>query len=254
MIYQIPHSYTKNLFNENIFPSQSLMLNQNYTIKNKFCMETPQHSHNNNNNLNIYNDYYIENSFNKDTNYKGISGSIKAELKHSSDNLVNLITTPQFEKICLKIFFPKDDPFHLSSSKKSPNKKEIKKNNIIKSPILIEKENIININNNINNTNCNQSTKRKQKPNLPYSQTKKNKFKNNFYSTDKSSKCSDIKRNFSKKIKNEKYINNNRFPIKRNRRYINELKSLIKDEKININICNDICSSVWVVQNPIKMK
>ena len=115
MIYQSPHSYTKNLFNENIFPSQSLMLNQNYTIKNKFCMETPQHSHNNNNNLNIYNDYYIENSFNKDTNYKGISGSIKAELKHSSDNLVNLITTPQFEKICLKIFFTKDDPFHLSS-------------------------------------------------------------------------------------------------------------------------------------------
>ena len=153
MIYQNPQSFTSNLNNDNIFPSHSLMLNPNYNIKNKYYMETPQlmksRNNYNNNNLNIYNDFYIENSFNKDINYKGISNSIKAELKQSSNNLVNLTNTPNFEKICLKIFFPKDDPFHLSSSKKSPNKKEIKNNNNnINSPLLLkekEKENIINM-------------------------------------------------------------------------------------------------------------
>ena len=256
MIYQSPKSFTKNLYNENIYPSHSLMLNQNYTIKNKYYMETPQslnsHNNNNNNNLNIYNDNYIDNSFNKDTNYKGISNSIKAELKQSSNNVVNLINTPQFEKICLKIFFPKDDPFHLSSSKKSPNKKEIKINNIIKSPLLKEKEKMINININ-NNTEYNQSTKRKEKLNLSFSQSKKNKIKNNSFSTSKSSKSSDIKRNNNRrKSKNESNINNNRLPIKRNIKYKNELKSLLKNEKINIcNNINDINSSS---SNSIKAK
>ena len=121
MIYQSPKSLTKNIYNENIFPSHSLMINQNYTINNKYYMETPQHlnTRNNYSNLNIYNDYYFDNSFNKDTSYKVISNSIKAELKQSSNNLDSLINTPQFDKICLKIFFPKDDPFHLSSSKKN---------------------------------------------------------------------------------------------------------------------------------------
>ena len=108
MIYQNPQSFTSNLNNDNIFPSHSLMLNPNYNIKNKYYMETPQlmksRNNYNNNNLNIYNDFYIENSFNKDINYKGISNSIKAELKQSSNNLVNLTNSPSFEKICLKIF------------------------------------------------------------------------------------------------------------------------------------------------------
>ena len=170
---------------DNIFPSHSLMLNQNYTFKNKNCMETPKHltGCNNNNNLNLCNDYYIDNSFNKDTNYKGISGSIKPELKQTSNNLVNLINTPQFEKICLKIFFPKDDPFHLSSSKKTPNKKENKNDIIIKYPLLKEneKENIIKINNNTNNINYNQSTKRKEKSKMSFSQTKNNEIKIIFF-------------------------------------------------------------------------
>ena len=243
MIYQNPQSFTSNLNNDNIFPSHSLMLNPNYNIKNKYYMETPQlmksRNNYNNNNLNIYNDFYIENSFNKDINYKGISNSIKAELKQSSNNLVNLTNSPSFEKICLKIFFPKDDPFHLSSSKKSPSKKEIKNNNNnINSPLLKEKEkeNIINMININNNTDYNQNTKRKEKPNLSFSQTKKSIIKNtNSFSTSKSSKS-------GKSSDKKSNINNNSFPIKRNVKYINELKSLIKNEKINF--CNNICSSM----------
>ena len=244
MIYQNPQSFTSNLNNDNIFPSHSLMLNPNYNIKNKYYMETPQlmksRNNYNNNNLNIYNDFYIENSFNKDINYKGISNSIKAELKQSSNNLVNLTNSPSFEKICLKIFFPKDDPFHLSSSKKSPNKKEIKNNNNnINSPLLLkekEKENIINMININNNTDYNQNTKRKEKSNLSFSQTKKSIIKNsNSFSTSKSSKS-------GKSSDKKSNINNNRLPIKRNVKYINELKSLIKNEKIHF--CNNICSSI----------
>ena len=239
MIYQSPKSLTKNIYNENIFPSHSLMINQNYTINNKYYMETPQHlnTRNNYSNLNIYNDYYFDNSFNKDTSYKVISNSIKAELKQSSNNLDSFINTPQFDKICLKIFFPKDDPFHLSSSKKTPNKKEIKKNNITSSPLLKKNENVINININ-NNTNYNQSTKRKENLNSSFSQIKKNKIKNNSYSTSKSSKSSDLKRNIKKKANN---INNNRFTLTKKMKYKNELKSIIKSE--TINYFNDVCSS-----------
>lgn len=260
MIFQSPQSISKNIENENIFLSQSLILNQNcqpysnhYPINSKYYMETPHQTNVHPNNYNIYNDYKIDNSFNKDTSYKGISSSIKAELRNSSNNFNSLINTPQFEKICHKIFFPKEDPFHLSSTKKTPNIIENKKRR--KSPLINEKENKISINLNINNINCNQSTKMKMNVNLLSSQTKK---KNKSCSNSISNSHDDIKnnssknkknvRNFSKIInlpENKEYSNNSKkYTIKRKNKFADELKALLENNKNERNNLGEDISSV----------
>ena len=238
MLFQNFQNIRKNVANDSIFPSQSLFLNQNFNsyynpinINGKFYIETPKKI----NILSNNNDYNIENSFNKDINYKDISSSIKAEFKHSSNNFINLINTPQFEKICHKIFFPKEDPFHLSSTKKTPNKKDIKNNN----QLSLLKENYYkeNINNNIN---YNQSTKRKNKMNFSSSKAKKNKNKICSYSF---SISHNKKRNISKKklnnnLNKNKYIsgiNGKVYKIpKNNNKFINELRGLLQNEKMDI--------------------
>ena len=242
MSFQNYQSISKNLLNDNIIPSQSLFLNPTFDSyykpfnnNNKLYIETPKKI----NMLSNNNGYNIENSFNKSISYKYISDSINREFKHSSNNFINLINTPQFEKICNKIFFPQNDPFHLSSTKKTPNKKDIKNN--IQSSLLNEnndKENINNINNNYN-----QSTKRKL--NLNYS-SPKTKIKNSDFSTSVSKSYSN-KRNISKnkKLKNnltenkylsENNVNTDKLLIKRNKnkKYINELRGLLKNEKKDI--------------------
>ena len=275
MLFQSPKAISKNIINDNIYicPSQTLFLNQNYNSyynynnysTNKFLIETPQQI----NMLNSLNkDYYnTENSINKDIKNKDISSSIKAELKYSSINISNVINTPQFEKICYKIFFPRDDPFHLSSTKKSP----IKKNDIInnfKTSLFVENDNKKNniTNNNNNNSNYNQSTKRKnnfdtessliknnnknknknsRNTNNSYSfsssnssdDNKKNKNKNNKITKNK--KCLNINNNLNKihhgvsqNNKNGKYLRSiSKLPIKKTKKFTAEIRALFKNEK-----------------------
>lgn len=246
MIFQSPQSVSKNIENESIFLSQSLILNQNcqpysthYPFHSKYYMETPNQINNRPNNYYIYNDYNIDNSFNKDTSYKGISSSIKVELKNSSNIFSNLINTPQFEKVCHNIFFPKEDPFHLSSIKKSPKKNEYKKRRN-SSPLIKEKANKANINMNINNINYNQKYKT--------SQAKKNKNKSSLNSHDEIKNNSSNKknlRNFSQITNcpenNENSNNVKKYPIKRKNKFTAELQALLENEK---NIFGEEISSV----------
>ena len=248
MLFQSPKNLSKNLVNDNIFPSQSLFLNQNYNsyfnnnshYSNKFLTETPLQINMFSNSFNKdYNN--TEKSFNKDMHYKDVSSS-KAEIKNSSNNLCNLINTPQFEKICYKIFFPQDDPFHLSSTKKSPNKNDIKNN--FKTSLFVENDSKKNVNNNNNNSNYNQSTKRKNNFDLESSQSKKNKIKSYSYSSS-NSKSSDKQINNYKNIKNKKSLNRNnnlnkihrknnrsicKLPIKKTKKFTAELRALFKNE------------------------
>ena len=241
MLFQSPKPSNKNIENENISSTQSLILNQNYNSYynyninySKYYMETPEQMNKYQENY-IVNNYDIENSFNKDTYYKAISSSIKKEIKNSENN-VNFLNTPKFEKICYKIFFPKDDPFHLSSSKKSPKKIEIQKTE--KPPLILQKENNISIN--INNINYSK-TRKNNNLNYSSSQIKKDENKNI---------CSlDIKRNFSEKIiknKNKK-INSTGVSTKKNKKNENELRSLLENvqriEKIDTNNYEDILSN-----------
>ena len=272
MLFQSPKAISKNIINDNIYicPSQTLFLNQNYNSyynynnysTNKFLIETPQQI----NMLNSLNkDYYYntENSINKDIKNKDISSSIKAELKYSSINISNVINTPQFEKICYKIFFPRDDPFHLSSTKKSPIKKNDIMNNF-KTSLFVENDNKKNnIINNNNNSNYNQSTKRKnnfdtessliknnsknknsRNTNNSYSfsssnssDNKKNKNKNNKITKNK--KCLNINNNLNKihhgvsqNNKNGKYLRSiSKLPIKKTKKFTAEIRALFKNEK-----------------------
>ena len=241
MLFQSPKPINKNIENENISSTQSLILNQNYNSYynyninySKYYMETPEQMNKYQENY-IVNNYDIENSFNKDTYYKAISSSIKKEIKNSENN-INFLNTPKFEKICYKIFFPKDDPFHLSSSKKSPKKIEIEKTK--KPPLILQKENNISIN--INNINYSK-TRKNNNLNYSSSQIKKDENKNI---------CSlDIKRNFSEKIiknKNKK-INSTGVSTKKNKKNENELRSLLENvqriEKIDTNNYEDILSN-----------
>lgn len=241
MLFQSPKPINKNIENENISLTQSIILNQNYNSYynyninySKYYMETPEQMNKYQENY-IVNNYDIENSFNKDTYYKAISSSIKKEIKNSENN-INFLNTPKFEKICYKIFFPKDDPFHLSSSKKSPKKIEIQKTE--KPPLILQKENNISIN--INNINYSK-TRKNNNLNYSSSQIKKDENKNI---------CSlDIKRNFSEKIiknKNKK-INSTGVSTKKNKKNENELRSLLENvqriEKIDTNNYEDILSN-----------
>ena len=241
MLFQSPKPINKNIENENISLTQSIILNQNYNSYynhninySKYYMETPEQMNKYQENY-IVNNYDIENSFNKDTYYKAISSSIKKEIKNSENN-INFLNTPKFEKICYKIFFPKDDPFHLSSSKKTPKKIEIQKTE--KPPLILQKENNISIN--INNINYSK-TRKNNNVNYSSSQIKKDENKNI---------CSlDIKRNFSEKIiknKNKK-INSTGVSTKKNKKNENELRSLLENvrriEKIDTNNYEDILSN-----------
>lgn len=241
MSFQNFQNSSKISLNDNIYPSQSWSSNQNYysnpiNMKSNFSMQTPKKNHT----LSSNNAYNIENSFIKDNNYKGSSSSLKFECKHSSSNFINLINTPHFEKICQKIFFPQDDLFHFSTTKKTPNKKDIKNNNI-QANILnenINKENIYNINNNIN---YNQSIKRNKNYSLNISFSKTNITRNKAYSISKS---------YSKKGRNKQSKNNYckpnflsdnnvdidivKLPIKRNSKFINELRGLFENGKMEI--------------------
>ena len=110
MIFQSPKIIHKTISNENIFPSQSLLLNQNlnsfYNLSNftnKYSIETPLQKKDFTNNFNIYNDINIDSSVNKEIQYKRVTNSINSDLKPSSNNFANFINTPQFENICCKI-------------------------------------------------------------------------------------------------------------------------------------------------------
>ena len=242
MIFQSPKIIHKTISNENIFPSQSLLLNQNlnsfYNLSNftnKYSIETPLQKKDFTNNFNIYNDINIDSSANQEIHYKRVTNSINSDLKPSSNNFANFINTPQFENICCKIFFPKEDPFHLSSIKKSPKKNDINlKNENNKISLVIEENNKENINNNIN---YNQSTKRKNNKNLSSSQTKKIKNKYPIYPMSKSLRSRDKKENTSKITKNE-VCQKNKISSKQNKKCNEEFLSLFENEKMDI--CDQI--------------
>ncbi len=213
--------------------------NNNYII-------TPQHMNALPSNCYFYNENNNDNNIYKDIYSKEIiSDSIKAELKSSSSNYISLINTPTFEKICYKIFFPQIDPFYLSSNKKSP-KKDINIEDI-KSSLYNE----LNINFNNNNSSKNQNTKRKNNFSLKSSNSPKIKDINNFsFSFSKSRSKSKPKDNQTlyknNKIKNN--LNNNliepKLSIRKNRKYIRDIKALFPKENSNLNLNeqNILCS------------
>ena len=205
---------------------------------------TPQHINALPSNCYFYNENNNDNNIYKDIYSKEIiSDSIKAELKSSSNNYINFINTPSFEKICYKIFFPQIDPFYLSSNKKSP-KKDIKIEDI-KSSLYNE----ISINFNNNNSSKNQNTKRKNNFSLKSSNSPKIKDINNFsFSFSKSRSKSKSKDNQilykNNKIKNN--LNNNLIEPKlikrKNKKYIRDIKALFPNENSNLNEQNLLCS------------
>jgi len=211
--------------------------NNNYII-------TPQHMNTLPSNCYFYNENNNENNIYKDIYSKEIiSDSIKAELKSSSNNYINLINTPSFEKICYKIFFPQIDPFYLSSNKKSP-KKDIKIESI--RPSLY---NEININFNSNNSSKNQNTKRKNNFNFKSSNSPKNKDINNCsfsFSKSRSKSKSTDKQILYKNNKIKNNLNNNfiepKLSKKTNKKYIRDIKALFPIENSNLNEQNLLCS------------
>lgn len=241
MLFQSPKPIHENLFNENVFPSQSFLLNQNLNsycnlsnFTNKYSIETPHQKKNSLNNFSIYNDINIDSNTNKEILYKRITNTINSDLKPTSNNLGNLINTPLFENICCKIFFPKEDPFHLSSIKKSPKNNDNNaknENNSSKNSLLNKEDNKEIINNNIN---YNQSTKRKSNGNLPSSQTKKRKDIILSYSIVKSLRSRDKKENTSKIIKEN---------ITKNKNFRNELLPLFENEKM------DACEKISLISS-----
>ena len=224
-------------------PSHSSYNYQN-TINNNNYIITPQHINALPSNCYFYNENNNDNNIYKDIYSKEIiSDSIKAELKSSSNNYINFINTPSFEKICYKIFFPQIDPFYLSSNKKSP-KKDIKIEDI-KSSLYNE----ISINFNNNNSSKNQNTKRKNNFSLKSSNSPKIKDINNFsFSFSKSRSKSKSKDNQilykNNKIKNN--LNNNLIEPKlikrKNKKYIRDIKALFPNENSNLNEQNLLCS------------
>ena len=196
MFFQSPKAFNKNSESESIFSQLHSCYKYNSNIS-QYYMETPQN--------NIFNNYDIDNSFNKDTYYKRIPSSIKQELKHSSNN-INLLNTPKFEKVCYNIFFPKGDLFLLSSSKNSPKKLEVQKTQ--KPSIFHPLEN----NNNINNIN-HTTTKKEQNKNYSSSQIKKNNY---------------IKSNINNNCSFDAKSNNNSIKINKNKKYKNELRAILK--------------------------
>ena len=213
--------------------------NNNYII-------TPQHMNALPSNCYFYNENNNDNNIYKDIYSKEIiSDSIKAELKSSSSNYISLINTPTFEKICYKIFYPQIDPFYLSSNKKSP-KKDINIEDI-KSSLYNELN--INFNNNISSKN--QNTKRKNSFSLKSLNSPKINNINNFsFSFSKSRSKSKSKDNQTlyknNKIKNN--LNNNliepKISIRKNRKYIRDIKALFPKENSNLNLNeqNILCS------------
>ena len=233
MLLQSP-SHSKSIISYNY---QNTNNNNNYII-------TPQHINALPSNCYFYNENNNDNNIYKDIYSKEIiSDSIKAELKSSSNNYINFINTPSFEKICYKIFFPQIDPFYLSSNKKSP-KKDIKIEDI-KSSLYNE----ISINFNNNNSSKNQNTKRKNNFSLKSSNSPKIKDINNFsFSFSKSRSKSKSKDNQilykNNKIKNN--LNNNLIEPKlikrKNKKYIRDIKALFPNENSNLNEQNLLCS------------
>ena len=233
MLLQSP-SHSKSIISYNY---QNTNNNNNYIITPKHINALPSNCYfynENNNDNNIYKDIYSK---------EIISDSIKAELKSSSNNYINFINTPSFEKICYKIFFPQIDPFYLSSNKKSP-KKDIKIEDI-KSSLYNE----ISINFNNNNSSKNQNTKRKNNFSLKSSNSPKIKDINNFsFSFSKSRSKSKSKDNQilykNNKIKNN--LNNNLIEPKlikrKNKKYIRDIKALLPNENSNLNEQNLLCS------------
>ena len=233
MLLQSP-SHSKSIISYNY---QNTNNNNNYIITPKHINALPSNCYfynENNNDNNIYKDIYSK---------EIISDSIKAELKSSSNNYINFINTPSFEKICYKIFFPQIDPFYLSSNKKSP-KKDIKIEDI-KSSLYNE----ISINFNNNNSSKNQNTKRKNNFSLKSSNSPKIKDINNFsFSFSKSRSKSKSKDNQilykNSKIKNN--LNNNLIEPKlikrKNKKYIRDIKALFPNENSNLNEQNFLCS------------
>ena len=233
MLLQSP-SHSKSIISYNY---QNTNNNNNYIITPKHINALPSNCYfynENNNDNNIYKDIYSK---------EIISDSIKAELKSSSNNYINFINTPSFEKICYKIFFPQIDPFYLSSNKKSP-KKDIKIEDI-KSSLYNE----ISINFNNNNSSKNQNTKRKNNFSLKSSNSPKIKDINNFsFSFSKSRSKSKSKDNQilykNNKIKNN--LNNNLIEPKlikrKNKKYIRDIKALFPNENSNLNEQNLLCS------------
>ena len=233
MLLQSP-SHSKSIISYNY---QNTNNNNNYIITPKHINALPSNCYfynENNNDNNIYKDIYSK---------EIISDSIKAELKSSSNNYINFINTPSFEKICYKIFFPQIDPFYLSSNKKSP-KKDIKIEDI-KSSLYNE----ISINFNNNNSSKNQNTKRKNNFSLKSSNSPKIKDINNFsFSFSKSRSKSKSKDNQilykNNKIKNN--LNNNLIEPKlikrKNKKYIRDIKALFPNENSNLNEQNFLCS------------
>ena len=233
MLLQSP-SHSKSIISYNY---QNTNNNNNYIITPKHINALPSNCYfynENNNDNNIYKDIYSK---------EIISDSIKAELKSSSNNYINFINTPSFEKICYKIFFPQIDPFYLSSNKKSP-KKDIKIEDI-KSSLYNE----ISINFNNNNSSKNQNTKRKNNFSLKSSNSPKIKDINNFsFSFSKSRSKSKSKDNQilykNSKIKNN--LNNSliepKLIKKKNKKYIRDIKALFPNENSNLNEQNFLCS------------
>lgn len=233
MLLQSP-SHSKSIISYNY---QNTNNNNNYIITPKHINALPSNCYfynENNNDNNIYKDIYSK---------EIISDSIKAELKSSSNNYINFINTPSFEKICYKIFFPQIDPFYLSSNKKSP-KKDIKIEDI-KSSLYNE----ISINFNNNNSSKNQNTKRKNNFSLKSSNSPKIKDINNFsFSFSKSRSKSKSKDNQilykNNKIKNN--LNNNliepKLTKRKNKKYIRDIKALFPNENSNLNEQNLLCS------------
>ena len=232
MLLQSP-SHSKSIISYNYQNTN----NNNYIITPKHINALPSNCYfynENNNDNNIYKDIYSK---------EIISDSIKAELKSSSNNYINFINTPSFEKICYKIFFPQIDPFYLSSNKKSP-KKDIKIEDI-KSSLYNE----ISINFNNNNSSKNQNTKRKNNFSLKSSNSPKIKDINNFsFSFSKSRSKSKSKDNQilykNNKIKNN--LTNNLIEPKlikrKNKKYIRDIKALFPNENSNLNEQNFLCS------------
>lgn len=226
-------------------PSHSKsIISYNYQNTNNNYIITPQHMNTLPSNSYFYNENNNENNIYKDIYSKEIiSDSIKAELKSSSNNYINLINTPSFEKICYKIFFPQIDPFYLSSNKKSP-KKDIKIEGI--RPSLY---NEININFNNNNSSKNQNTKRKNNFNFKSSNSPKNKDINNCsfsFSKSRSKSKSTDKQILYKNNKIKNNLNNTliepKLSKKTNKKYIRDIKALFPIENSNLNEQNLLCS------------
>lgn len=262
MLLQSP-SFSKNLLTENLPLSQSLFLNKNFFSYNNhnynnkiYFTETPQHKNMNSNNYNFYNDHIFENNFNEEKYFKGIiSNSITAELKNTSNNFINLINTPQFERICHKIFFPQNDSFNLSSNQNSPNNNDnkkkdnnsslfdfkvnnnnnidiqinkIKKNNFLESP-----KNINNIKNRSRLFSFSKSNSKSKSIDKKIISSKKRKIDNNLNKIEKSMKIIHKNNNINKYINSNNNINNN-LPVKKTKKYIRDIKALFQNQKLDI--------------------